>query len=191
MFSIKFGWWKTVCTAIALSAAMGIGSPAQTFTTLVSFDGSNGSSPSFVSLIQGTDGNLYGTTAYGGARGGGTVFGMTPSGTLTMLYSFCARTDCSDGRVPLAGVVLGTDGNFYGTTQAGGASHYGTVFKITPGGALITLHSFDRTDGAYPNAPLIQATNGSFYGTTEADGANGYGTVFDHFGRHADHVAQL
>jgi uncharacterized repeat protein (TIGR03803 family) len=149
--------------------------PAQTFTTLVNFNYTNGANPYFMSLVQGTDGNLYGTTESGGANGEGTVFKVTPTGTLTTLYSFCAKTNCTDGSLPGGGLVLGTDGNFYGTTLEGGITadpcggNCGTIFKITPAGELTTLHSFDPSDGeATPYAPLVQATNGNFYGTTQS-----------------------
>jgi uncharacterized repeat protein (TIGR03803 family) len=78
----------------------------------------------------------------------------------------------------MAGLIQGTDGSLYGTTADGGANGKGTAFKITPGGALTTLHSFDGADGAGPIAGLIQATNGEFYGTAASGGANGDGTVF-------------
>ncbi len=153
---------------------------AQTFTSLVSFNGNNGAYPESMSLVQGTDGNLYGTAPYGGANSGGTVFKVTPAGTLTTLYSFCAQTKCTDGETPLAGLVLATNGTFYGTTSAGGTNGDGTVFSITSGGALTTLHSFDLTDGAYPTAALIQGRDGNFYGTTVEGGPppTDKGTVF-------------
>ena len=179
MSKANFSWWRTACAVLLLCAATTVALPAQTFTTLVNFDGTDGAAPYYMSLVQGTDGNLYGTTPDGGAHGVGAVFKMTPSGTLTTLYSFCPQTGCSDGETPYAGLVLGADGNFYGTTYEGGAGIYGTVFKITSAGALTTLHSFDDTDGAYPyGGALIQATNGSFYGTTYVGGAHGDGTVF-------------
>ncbi len=141
--------------------------------------------------MQGTDGNFYGTTYGGGAEPRvGTVFKITPGGALTTLYSFCAQTNCTDGQQPYAGLVRGSDGNFYGTTLEGGANtgcslgsgSCGTVFKITPGGALTTLHSFcaqsNCADGGNPYAGLVQASDGNFYGTTFDRGANGYGTVF-------------
>jgi uncharacterized repeat protein (TIGR03803 family) len=178
-FMSKLNWAKTACAVALLGVATAIASPAQTFTTLVNFNYTNGANPYFMSLVQGTDGNLYGTTEGGGANGEGTVFKVTPTGTLTTLYSFCAKTNCTDGSVPFGGLVLGTDGNFYGTTSAGGISadpcggNCGTVFKITPAGKLTTLHSFDSTDGyATPYGPLVQATNGNFYGTTQS------GTVY-------------
>ena len=74
----------------------------------------------YAGLVQGTDGNFYGTTVYGGANGDGTAFTITPSGTVTRLYSFCSQSDCTDGSLPAAGLVQATDGNLYGTTSAGG-----------------------------------------------------------------------
>jgi uncharacterized repeat protein (TIGR03803 family) len=153
-------------------------SPAQTFTTLSSFDGTNGNLPYQESLVQGRDGNYYGTARAGGANGMGSVFKVTPKGKLTVLYSFCSQTNCSDGSGPVAGLALSVDGNFYGTTYAGGAKSKGTVFKITPTGKVTILHSFRGTDGAQSWAGLIQATDGSFYGTTYAGGAHKLGTVF-------------
>jgi len=151
--------------------------PAGTLTMLHSFDGTDGYQP-FAGLIQATNGNFYGTTYLGGANHAGTVFVITAGGDLTRLYSLCSHSGCSDGTGTYARLVQATDGNLYGTTVDGGANGYGTVFKITAGGKLTTLHSFDGTEGANPFAGLIQATNGDFYGTTYAGGANGYGTVF-------------
>jgi uncharacterized repeat protein (TIGR03803 family) len=159
-------------------AAGAIDSPAQTFTTLASFDGADGAYASFGSLVQGFDGNFYGTTYGGGANQAGAVFKVTPSGALTTLYSFCAQAACTDGSSPEAGLVLATNGNFYGSTTAGGASGDGTVFEITPAGTLTTLHSFDGTDGATPFDAPVQATDGNFYATTPGGGAYGQGTVF-------------
>jgi uncharacterized repeat protein (TIGR03803 family) len=154
---------------------------AQTFTTLHSFEDTDGAYPN-AGLVQATDGNLYGTTGGGGANDGGTVFKIAPSGTLTTLYSFCSQSGCSDGANPYAVLVQATDGKLYGTTSSGGTTNNGTVFKITPSGTLTTLYSFCSksgcTDGAGPLAGLVQATNGDLYGTTEFYGAYGYGTVF-------------
>jgi len=152
-----------VCTAAAIAA------PAQTFTTLFTFDGTDGSVPNG-GLIRATDGDFYGTTSSGGAGGSGTVFKITPEGTLTTLYSFCSQTNCIDGKNPELGLIQATDGNFYGTTFSGGANGAGTVFKITLGGTLTTLHSFNSTDGANPLAGLVQATDGDLYGTTYGEG---------------------
>jgi uncharacterized repeat protein (TIGR03803 family) len=112
---------------------------------LHSFDSSDGGFPG-AGVIQGSDGNFYGTTAGGGANNDGTVFKLTSSGTLITLYSFCSRANCADGLEPLAGVIQGSDGNFYGTTAFGGARNDGTVFKLTPSGTLTTLHSFCSKD---------------------------------------------
>ena len=124
--------------------------------------------------MKATDGNFYGTTSSGGSGGNGTVFKITPAGTLTTLYSFAG----SDGANPYAGLVQAIDGNFYGTTYAGGSGGYGTVFKVTPAGALTTLHSFAGSDGANPQAGVRQGTDGNFYGTTSLGGTDGYGTIF-------------
>src|SRR5271165_368285 len=165
--------------------------PGGTLTTLHSFDFYHGASPS-AALVQGTDGNIYGTTYGGGANQYyGTVFKSPPSGTFTSLYSFCAQANCSDGSMPYAGLVQGTDGNFYGTTLEGGSNNgcslgsgsCGTVFKITPSGTLTTLYNFCAqsgcADGGNPYAGLVQGRDGNFYGTTsEAGGPHQAGTVF-------------
>jgi uncharacterized repeat protein (TIGR03803 family) len=137
---------------------------------------SDGSNP--ITIVLGGDGNFYGATASGGAYNAGTVFKITPGGTLTTIYSFCALVGCADGSGPRDGMILGSDGNFYGTTYYGGASGEGTVYQITPAGVLTTLHSFDGTDGNYPIGLLFQATNGTFYGTTNFGGSSDDGTIF-------------
>jgi uncharacterized repeat protein (TIGR03803 family) len=153
--------------------------PSGTETTLHVFPktGSDGEIP-YAGVIQGSDGNLYGTTYFGGSSGFGTVFKVTPGGTETVLYSFAGG---SDGEHPYAGVIQGSDGNFYGTTYQGGASGLGTVFKITPSGTETVLHSFagGSSDGANPEAGLIQGTDGNFYGNTYLGGASSLGTVFE------------
>jgi uncharacterized repeat protein (TIGR03803 family) len=138
----------------------------------------------FGGLVQGTDGNLYGTTAEGGANGFGTVFEITPAGKLNTLHSF----DYSDGAYPEAALIQANDGNFYGTTPEGGTNGVsGTLFKITPAGTLTTLYDFcSRTncaDGTGPFESPMQATNGEIYGTTFAGGSStncigGCGTTF-------------
>ena len=140
-------------------------------TTLHSFNWTDGAYPDAV-LMQAADGNFYGTTNNGGAYGDGAVFKITPAGNLTTLYSFCSQSQCTDGAYPVAGLVQATDGNFYGTTLLGGDptcgswDGCGTVFQLTAGGTLTTLHRFQGTDGAYPLQGLLQGTNGRFYGTT-------------------------
>jgi uncharacterized repeat protein (TIGR03803 family) len=175
------GWWEKACVVLMLCGAGRIGAGAQTLTTLVTFDGSNGEAYPTMSLAQGVDGTFYGTTA-GGDFDNGAVFKLTPSGTLTILYSFCAQP-CPNGENPYGGLVLATDGDFYGTTYTGGSNtYYGTVFKVTPEGTLTTLHSFAGSEGSNPITPLIQATDGNLYGTTGSGGGGcsppGCGTVF-------------
>lgn len=184
------GWWRRTGIFCLILAATAIASLAQerqpaansvNFTTLINFDSTDGGNPGG-SLVQGTDGNLYGTTFDGGANincfgtGCGTFFKVSPSGTLTSIYNFCAQPNCTDGSLPSGAVVLGIDGNFYGITESGGANGYGTAFKITPDGALTTLHDWcsppDNADGCYgyfqePNT-LVQARDGNFYGTNDA-----------------------
>ena len=167
-----------------LCATTVIALPGQTFTTLFSFAGGDGGAPR-AALVQATNGDLYGTSGWG-AHGDGTVFKITPSGTLTTLYNFCAQSGCAGGAFPTSGLVQAAHGDFYGTTGQGGANGRGTVFKITPGGTLTTLYSFcsqsNCTDGAFPYAGLVQGVDGDFYGTTGEGGAYGvpygYGTVF-------------
>ena len=170
---------KIAAIVSVLCAATAILSPAQTkFTSLKSFNGTNGANPKFVTLVQGTDGNLYGTS-YVSTGSGGTIFKVTTAGALSTIYTFCPDGEsCEYGAQPMAGLILGTDGNFYGTTANGGADRDGAVFKITPAGAITSLHSFDETDGAEPTVALMQASNGDFYGTTSGGGTGGVGTVF-------------
>jgi uncharacterized repeat protein (TIGR03803 family) len=124
-------------------------------------------------LIQGSDGNLYGTTVIGGLGGGGTIFKLTLEGQLTTLYNFCPVSGCLDGFFPGSGVAQGNDGNFYGTTESGGSYGGGEIFKLTPGGTFTVLYSFcSQTkcpDGDQPTA-LLQSTDGNFYGVTNFGG---------------------
>ena len=161
--------------------------PSGTLTTLYNFCSQSGCTDGWspeAPLVQAANGDLYGTTLNGGTGYSGTVFKITPSGMLTTLYNFCSQTNCTDGANPYLGnLVQATNGDLYGTTYDGGANNYGTVFKITPSGALATIYSFcsqtNCTDGANPVAGLIQATDGDLYGTTYLGGANGnYGTIF-------------
>ncbi len=146
-------------------------------TSLYSFTGTNdGSNPYFGALAQGSDGNFYGTTTYGGTNNLGAIFKISTNGVLASLYSF---TGTNDGASPWAGLLQGSDGNFYGTTRYGGTNNWGTVFKISTNGALTSLYFFTGTnDGANPVAGLAQGSNGNFYGTTTYGGTNNSGTVF-------------
>jgi len=147
-------------------------------------------------VIQGADGNLYGTTYGGGVYNSGTIFKISPTGKFTTLYSFCSQSNCADGSLPTSPLMQATDGNFYGTTSYGGLydcglsqDNYpcGTLFRITPSGIFTVIHSFDgfMGDGGSPNqAGLFQSTNGVIYGTTfywvplDCDGGLGCGAVF-------------
>jgi uncharacterized repeat protein (TIGR03803 family) len=177
------GWWDRFGFMFLVCAAT-VAAPAQSFTKLLDFNFfGNSANPEAVSLVQGTDGNLYGTT-YGYNPGDnphyGTVFDITPAGALTTLWTFCAEPDCADGEGPRGALVQATNGGFYGTTVYGGSSSYGygTIFRLTSAGALATLHVFEETDGSNPYAGLVQASDGNFYGTTLGGGTDGYGTVF-------------
>ncbi len=127
-------------------------------------------------LVQGSDGNFYGTLGRGGDQTKGAVFRMTPAGDVTNLVSF----DGAQGATPSAGLVEGGDGNFYGTTEIGGTVNNGTAFRITPSGTLTTLFSFQYSSpvGGFPSAELIQGSDGSFYGVTSGGGANFGGAAF-------------
>jgi uncharacterized repeat protein (TIGR03803 family) len=164
--------------------------PSGTFKTLHSFCSQSGCPDGEfpqTGLVQATNGNLYGTTIVGGAYGSGTIFEITPSGTLTTLYNVCSQSGCPDGNYLYAGLMQATDGNLYGIMDIGGANNGGTIFSMTLSGTLTTLHSFCSqpacADGQYPAAGLVQDTNGSLYGTTADGGANACsgltcGTVF-------------
>jgi len=164
-------------------------SPEGALTTLHNFDRADGYEP-LAGLFQANDGNFYGTTFGGGANdvefcgadgGCGTVFQLTPAGTLTTLYSFCSKYGnhiCKDGYEPEGTLVQATDGNLYGTTAAGGPIGEGTIFKISLGGTLTTIHTLAGTDGAYTSAGLVYANDGNFYGTASEGGADRSGTVF-------------
>src|SRR5262249_5405760 len=123
-------------------------------------------------------GNFYGTTALGGANQKGTVFKIDSQGNLTMLHSFSGFPN--DGATPIAGLIQGSDGNFYGTTALGGMFYQGTLFRMTPAGAVTILHSFSGLlgDGSIPMGGLVQASDGTLYGTTALGGAHFMGTVF-------------
>jgi uncharacterized repeat protein (TIGR03803 family) len=148
--------------------------PEGTLTTLYSFRIRQGGYYPLAGLLQGTGGELYGTTGAGGMSNGGTIFKLTIEGTFTTIYAF----DGTDSGGPAAGLIQATDGSFYGTTGRGGSGGYGTIFQITPEGALTTLHSFVWSDGASPEGALVQGTDGDFYGTTTRGGANNSGTAF-------------
>ena len=174
----KFNWVAKTCGVFVLWAMAAPMLPAQSFTTIYRFTDSNFTYV-YSGLVQGADGNLYGTTESGGNSNAGIVFKITPNGMLTTLYDFCSLPGCADGESPVGGsLVLATDGNFYGTTNIGGTVTSncpygcGTVFKITPTGSLTTLHKFAGDDGQYPQGGVIQASDGDFYGSTASGGGS-------------------
>jgi len=170
--------WNVLPAIVAAVIAVGpITVSAQVLTVLHWFNGSDGQLAESA-LVQGSDGNFYGTTALGGENHKGTVFKIDATGNLTTLHSFSGSA--GEGVDPLAGLVQASDGNFYGTTALGGAHHVGTLFKITPAGSLTTLYSLSGSpgEGASPFSALVQGSDGDFYGTTAAGGAHYRGTVF-------------
>ncbi|NOS70502.1 MAG: hypothetical protein HOP33_11285 [Verrucomicrobia bacterium] len=137
------------------------------FTTLISFAGINGANPKS-GLVQSADGDFYGTTEYGGTNNYGTLFRVTPSGSLANPVFF----NHTNGAGPRAGLTKGADGSFYGTAYSGGAQNAGTIFKFTTNGVFSMLASFANTNGAYPIADLVPGQDGNFYGTTAIGGTN-------------------
>ena len=153
---IRDRWGRKACGIALLWVAAGVALPAQTFTTLYSFNGADGFTPTGA-LVQGSDGRFYGTTDYGGANtnslciidfneGCGTVYKITSTGKLTTVYSFCSQSNCTDGIDPYVGLIQATNGSFYGTTFEGGTLQGGTVFKISPQGVLTTPVSYTHLD---------------------------------------------
>jgi uncharacterized repeat protein (TIGR03803 family) len=174
--------WNSALILFVVSLSMAITATAQTFTTLDTDVYSCGA------LVQGIDGNLYGSYCLGAPENYGAIFKITPEGTLTTVKKF----EHENGPVEPTGLVLGMNGSLYGTSRYGGAQsstcptpllRCGTVFELTPAGDLVTLHSFSGPDGMYPQGGLTLGPDGNLYGTTtgiEKRGATGavYGTVF-------------
>jgi len=175
-------WMTRVCVVFLLFWAAAIALPAQTFTKLHAFQGTDGESPN-AGMVQATNGDLYGTTSLGGEsdNDAGTIYKISTSGRFTSLYSFCSQTGCPDGENPFSVLVQGGNGDFYGTTEYGGAGNTcvgnqgcGTAFKISPSGQFTSLYSFCTqgtcTDGEFPAGGLAVASNGSLYGVTLTGG---------------------
>jgi uncharacterized repeat protein (TIGR03803 family) len=134
-------------------------------------------------LLLASDGNFYGTSAFGGVHGGGTVFKLTPKGDLTLIYSFCSQSECTDGDDPSGYLVQAPDGSIYGTTVQGGLRNSecsygcGLIFKVGRVGTLTTVHEFDNSDGASPELPTL-GVDGKLYGLTAVGGNYLSGTIF-------------
>lgn len=151
--------------------------PAGEESVLYSFTGGSDAGYPLANLVEGANGSFYGTAYELGDNAGGVLYAVTPDGVLTVLHSFGAS---GDGLYPYGGVLLASDGYYYGTTEEGGANGRGTVFRIAPDGSQYALlHSFGSgIDGQYPYGSLIQANDGNLYGTTNQGGAHGMGAVF-------------
>ena len=167
-----------IWTILALACFATLGSSAGAQVTLLYNFGTHAGDPAHANypgfIVQGRDGNLYGTSHDGGTDNAGTVFKVTPAGQVSVLYNFDGVT----GAFPSSGLTLGTDGNFYGTTYINGPSNYGTVFKISSSGKLTVLHAFDGSDGSAPWGAPVEGTDGAYYGTTEVGGSADCGTVY-------------
>lgn len=175
IFMRAVAFW--LCVSASQGVAQTESAPGTTFIPLHSFSGTDGNK-SFAGVVQGKNGNLYGTTYFGGAKNDGEVFQITTAGKLTTLHSFCSTSGCADGEYSYAVPVQDADGNFYGTTYLGGSKGDGTVFKMSPSGALKTLHNFGGADGSQPLAGLAAGSDGNFYGTTNLGGSHNSGSVF-------------
>ncbi|MGA8491377.1 MAG: choice-of-anchor tandem repeat GloVer-containing protein [Terriglobales bacterium] len=168
-----YGTTTTVCGFGSQGTVYKVTS-AGVLTTLHTFTGPDGSNIT-AQLVQGTDGNFYGTSYDGGANNDGVIFKMTPSGTVTVLHNFTG----TDGSAVYRGLIQASDGNFYGDTNAGGSANAGVIFKITPSGTYTVLHNFNgTTDGNGLGSSLMQATDGKFYGVADAGGSSNLGTLF-------------
>jgi uncharacterized repeat protein (TIGR03803 family) len=172
----------TLALAVVLAPAISAtqSAQAQTYTVLYELGGKHGIFPA-AGLIEDEKGNFYSTTENGGTSNGcvdgcGTVFKLDKTGKETVLYSF---TGGADGAIPIAGLIRDEAGNLYGTTDGGGASGNGTVFKLDANGKETVLHSFaGGADGADPHAGLIRDAAGNLYSVTVGGGTSNRGTVF-------------
>jgi hypothetical protein len=169
--------WKVMLPAVLFCAAM---TQAQTFTPLADFTRTIGGAPD-APLVQGLDGNFYGTAGIGGVGDRGAVFVATSSGTLTDLFSFCKDKTCPTGANPYLSLLQTSNGNFFGFTL--GTTGTGTIFRLSPAGVINNLYTFCPTnictDGDAPRTNLIQARSGDLYGTTNSGGMfHTAGTIF-------------
>ncbi len=161
--------------------------PAGVVSTVYSFDGTHGSDP-WGGVVQAGDGNFYGTTRTGGTGGGGVVYRVTPSGSIKVLHNFPVGTP-DDGNNPESGLVLATDGNFYGNTFAGGPDGYGVIFKLAPTGTYAFINQNAIASGGNPQSAGVQHTGGWVFGLADG-GLNGDG-VFYGLDLHLGNTAKL
>ncbi|MDB6173169.1 MAG: 3-carboxymuconate cyclase [Chthoniobacteraceae bacterium] len=129
-------------------------------------------------LVEGSDGNYYGTTATGGATGYGTLFRITPIGGFSTLVEFTGNRPQNRGAYPIGALFAASDGNLYGTTSFGGAKGFGTAFRMTLNGVLTTLAELDYKDGGYPENGFVLGSDGNLYTTTSGGGSFGAGAIF-------------
>lgn len=162
MISGRFG--RTVLAAVCSGLlALSLGPFLAVAQQLVSIGVFTNGDSHFSSLIQGTDGALYGTSLNGAAHNDGSVFKVTTSGTITTLHSFCSQSNCTDGYLPYGPLVLGTDGFFYGVAE-GGTANLGVVFRISASGRYNVIYNFVGADGQGPSG-LVWGADGNLYGT--------------------------
>ncbi len=161
------GAWRGILATLALCVAVAIPSSGQSFRSIFSFNGTTNGSQPIGPLVPGFDGNLYGVTFRGGAQNEGTIFKITTAGALTTIYNFCSQTNCADGGYPSTGLVLGEDGNLYGSTGKGGSANYGTFFKITPKGSFTAVYNWCELGGGcsdVSSGSIILGRDGNFWG---------------------------
>ncbi len=150
--------------------------PAGDVSTVANFVNGSTSWGPMGALLQASDGNFHGTTYWGGVNNAGTIYELTPDGTITTLWSFGSG---ADGQLPKGGLVQASDGNFYGTTGSGGTTGYGTVFRLTPAGVETVLWNFSMDSGGYfPEGALVVGGDGNLYGAASLGGTNSSGVLF-------------
>jgi len=166
---------------VVFTFSLAVRAQAQTLKVIGFFDGSDGNGP-YGPVVQGTDGNIYGTTDYGGnAFASGTLYRVTPTGEVTDLHNFCSQPRCADGSTAFSPPAVGTDGNLYGVVGSGGVGFEGTFYKMTLDGQFTTLYAFCSTEpctgGGGPNG-IILGADGNFYGTAGGGGNHENGGTF-------------
>jgi len=171
LFGATYGWDVGDFHGVIFKIdASGVTSTIHTFQG--GSDGSRATSPPVVMA----DGTVYGTTLVGGAYGGGVIYKVTPEGDYSVAYSFGGEPNAF---APFGGLVLGTNGNLYGTTTAGGEANNGTIFEFKTSGEFRVIYSFSGVNNfGYPQGGLVETTPGTFYGMTGSGGDFGLGTIY-------------